>query len=199
MKTIYRDKRNRDVVLFFARPSRSLGISLIFLSLLSSFSCQFQTQKSNTTTPAAAKNETASGLPRVKQIDASALKDLIKPNGRPLLINFWATWCGPCREEFPDLVTIGTDYKDKIDLITVSLDELSEIDRDVPKFLAEMNSDSPAYLLKTPDEGAAIDLVSKDWRGALPFTILFNAEGETIYSKQGKFEKDALIAEIEKL
>jgi hypothetical protein len=62
-----------------------------------------------------------------------------------------------------------------------------------------MRSDSPAYLLKTPDADAAIALVSKDWQGALPFTILFNARGETIYSKQGKFETDLLVAEIEKL
>jgi thiol-disulfide isomerase/thioredoxin len=132
------------------------------------------------------------------QIDAQGLKDLLKPNGRPLLINFWATWCAPCREEFPDLVKIGTDYKGKIDLITVSLDEVSEIDGEVPKFLAQMNSESPAYLLKTPDEAAAVELVSKDWQGALPFTILFSAQGETIYSKQGKFKTDVLAAEIEK-
>jgi thiol-disulfide isomerase/thioredoxin len=144
------------------------------------------------------KTETASNLPKVTQIDAPRLKNLLKPNGRPLLINFWATWCAPCREEFPDLVEIGTDYKGKIDLITVSLDELSEIDGEVPKFLAQMKSEFPAYLLKTPDEEAAIGLVSKDWQGALPFTILFNAQGETVYSKQGKFKSDILTAEIEK-
>ena len=114
-------------------------------------------------------------------------------------MNFWATWCEPCRDEFPDLVKIGTDHKDKIDLITVSLDELSEINGDVPEFLEQMKSASPAYLLKTSDEGAAIELVSKDWQGALPFTILFNAQGETIYSKQGKFETGVLLAEIEKI
>ncbi|HVF46461.1 MAG TPA: TlpA disulfide reductase family protein [Pyrinomonadaceae bacterium] len=127
------------------------------------------------------------------------MKDLLKPNGKPRLINFWATWCGPCREEFPDLVKIGTDYKDKIDLITVSLDESSEIDGDVPEFLAQMGSDSPAYLLKTQDQDAAIEIVSKDWQGALPFTILFNAQGEAVYSKQGKFKTVVLVAEIEKL
>jgi len=137
--------------------------------------------------------------PKVTQIDEQGLKDLLKPNGKPRLINFWATWCGPCREEFPDLVKIGTDHKDKIDLITVSLDELSEINGEVPKFLAEMRSESLAYLLKTSDADAAINLVSKDWQGALPFTILFNAQGETIYSKQGKFKSDVLVAEIEKL
>ena len=61
-----------------------------------------------------------------------------------------------------------------------------------------MKSESPGYLLKTPDEGAAIALVSKDWQGGLPFTILFNPQGETIYSKPGKFKTDVLVAEIEK-
>jgi len=168
-----------------------LCLSLVFLS-----SCQ--TRKPNTETPAA-KTETVSiSPPKVTQIDEQGLKDLLKPNGKPRLINFWATWCGPCREEFPDLVKIGADHKDKIDLITVSLDEPSEINGEVPKFLAQMRSDSPAYLLKTSDADAAINIVSKDWQGALPFTILFNAQGETIYSKQGKFKPDVLVAEIEK-
>jgi hypothetical protein len=41
--------------------------------------------------------------------------------------------------------------------------------------------------------------VSKDWQGALPFTILLNAEGEPVYSKQGKFKSEVLLAEIKKL
>lgn len=198
MKKIYRGERKQRNNFLFSRSSFfSLGTSVFCLSSLLLFSCQIQTQKSNKKAPAP-ETETVSNLPKVTQIDAPGLKNLLKPNGRPLLINFWATWCAPCREEFPDLVKIGTDYKGKIDLITVSLDELSEINGDVPKFLAEMKSESPAYLLKTPDEGAAIELVSKDWQGGLPFTILFNAQGETIYSKQGKFKTDVLVAEIEK-
>ena len=197
-KKIYSDERKHRYKFLFARPSVfSSVISVSCLSLFFLFSCQTQTQKSKENTPAA-QTKTFSDLPKVTQIDASGLKDLLKPNGRPLLINFWATWCEPCREEFPDLVKIGTDYQGKIDLITVSLDELSEINGDVPEFLQQMKSESPAYLLQTPDEDAAMGLVSKDWQGALPFTILFNAQGETIYSKQGKFNPDVLVAEIEK-
>ena len=199
-KKIYSDERNRRNNFLFPRSSFfSLTISIFCLSLFFLFACQSQTQKSNEETPAAAKSETVSDLPKVTQIDAAGLKNLLKPNGKPLLINFWATWCAPCREEFPDLVKMGTDYKGKIDLITVSLDELSEINGEVPKFLAQMKSEFPAYLLKTPDEGAAIEFVSKDWQGALPFTVLFNAQGETIYSKQGKFKTNVLVAEIEKI
>ena len=196
-KKIYGDERKRKNNFLFPRSSFFSLLSIFCLSLFFLSSCQIQPQNSNKETPAT-KTETVSSPPKVTQIGAPDLKNLLKPNGKPLLINFWATWCAPCREEFPDLVEIGTDYKGKIDLITVSLDELSEINGDVPKFLAQMKSESPTYLLKTLDEGAAIGLVSKDWQGALPFTILFNAQGETIYSKQGKFKTDVLVAEIEK-
>ena len=162
------------------------------------YACQTQTQKSKEST-SAAQTKTVSELPKVTQIDESGLKDLLKPNGKPLLINFWATWCEPCREEFPELVKIGIDYKGKVDLITISLNELSEINGEVPEFLQQMKSESPGYLLQTPNEDAAIALVSKDWQGALPFTILFNAQGETIYAKQGKFQTDVLVADIERL
>ncbi len=140
-----------------------------------------------------------SAPPTVMQIDETGLKNLLKPNGKPVLINFWATWCAPCREEFPDLVAIGKDHKNKIDLITVTLDEPSEINGAVPAFLSQMGSDSPAFLLNTRDQDAAINLVSKDWTGALPFTILINAQGDTVYSKQGKFNPNTLNAEIGKL
>ena len=198
-KKIYSDERKQRNDFLFPRSSFLSPVITVFcLSLFFSSACQTQTQKSNEET-SAAKIETVSSFPKVTQIDQAGLKNLLKPNGKPLLMNFWATWCAPCREEFPDLVKIGTDYKGKIDLMTVSLDELSEINGEVPKFLAQMKSESPAYLLKTPNEEAAIGLVSKDWQGALPFTILFNAQGETIYSKQGKFKTDVLAAEIEKL
>jgi thiol-disulfide isomerase/thioredoxin len=176
-------------------------VCVVFLSADNSFA---QTRKKTKSIVPAKKTKVApknivSNLPKVTQIDVEALKNLLKPNGKPFLINFWATWCEPCREEFPDLVKIGADYKDKIDLITVSLDELSEINGDVPKFLAEMRAEMPSYLLKTPSEEAAIAAVSKDWQGGLPFTILFNEKGEAVYFKQGKFQTEILRQELEKL
>jgi thiol-disulfide isomerase/thioredoxin len=144
----------------------------------------------------------AANLPKVTQIDDIALKNLLKREGeaaKPLLINFWATWCDPCREEFPDLVKIDAQYKGKIDFITVSLDPLSEIGRDVPKFLAAMKAEMPAYLLKTTSEESAIAAVSKQWQGGLPFTILFNEKGETVYSRQGKVKIQVLLSEIDKI
>lgn len=118
--------------------------------------------------------------------------------GRVLLVNFWATWCDPCREEFPDLVRIDADYKGKLDLITISLDELAEIDRDVPKFLAAVKAEMPAYLLKAADDDAAIRLVSKDWSGNLPLTLLIDANGSVAYQRNGKFRYETLKENIDR-
>lgn len=137
--------------------------------------------------------------PKVTQVNEVALKKLLQPDGKPLLINFWATWCDPCREEFPDLVKFDAGNKGKLNFITISLDDLAEINRDVPKFLSEMKAEMPAYLLKTADENAAIRLVTNEWTGGLPFTILFDASGKTAYFRQGKVKIETLEAELEKV
>ncbi len=140
----------------------------------------------------ARKSVEAARRPPVKQTDAVGLDELLQPRGKPLLINFWATWCDPCREEFPDLVKLNKEFSGKIDFITISLDDLAEIDRDVPRFLFEMKADMPAYLLKTTEENDAISSVSKDWKGGLPFTILYNEKREAVYTRQGKVKLDDL-------
>ncbi len=141
----------------------------------------------------------AAKLPTVKQINIAGLRKALTPSGKPLLVNFWATWCDPCREEFPDLVKLDADYKGKIDFITISLDELSEINRDVPKFLSDMKAEMPAYLLKVEDDDAAIAIVSKDFTGALPFTILYDTNGRQTYVRQGKVVLETVRSEIDKL
>jgi thiol-disulfide isomerase/thioredoxin len=137
--------------------------------------------------------------PEVKQIDAAALKEVIKPNGRPLLVNFWATWCDPCREEFPDLVKFAGEYKGRVDFITISLDDLAEIKRDVPDFLYSMKAEMPAFLLKTPDEDAAITSLALPWRGALPLSVVYRENGEAAYVRPGKIVPATLKAELEKV
>ena len=140
----------------------------------------------------------AANPPKVTQIDDAKIKELLKPNGKPLLVNFWATWCAPCVEEFPDLVKIDEEFRGKIDFITVSHDFVEELNAGVPKFLSEMNAEMPTYLLTSADENTLISSISKDWSGALPFTILYNEKGEAIYTRQGKVNPETLKSEIEK-
>lgn len=142
-------------------------------------------------------------LPKVTQVDFEGLKAVLKQNAdakKPLLVNFWATWCEPCREEFPELVKIDNEYRSRgLEFITISLDDLAEINRDVPKFLGEMKAAMPAYLLKTANEEAAIAYVAPDWRGGLPFTVLFDAEGKRVYTRMGIIKPEILRAQLEKV
>jgi thiol-disulfide isomerase/thioredoxin len=135
---------------------------------------------------------------QIKKIGEKEIAELLKPKGKPLLINFWATWCEPCREEFPDLVKLDAEYKGRIDFITISLDFEEELTTGIPKFLKEMKAEMPTYLLITPDETAAIAAVSKDWAGGLPFTVLYSPSGDIAYSRQGLIRLETVKAEIEK-
>ncbi len=168
------------------------------------FTTAVYAQKGSPKTPAnnqAKPAETASKLPKVTQIDTIALQNLLKrgENAKPLLINFWATWCDPCRDEFPELVKINADYLGKIDFITISLDDAAIISSDVPKFLLDMKSLMPAYLLNTDDESAAIASIAKDWQGGLPFTVLLNAKGETVYTREGKINARYVRDKLDKI
>src|SRR5678816_1350948 len=140
-------------------------------------------------------------LPVVSPIDTDALKGLItQQRQRPLLVNFWATFCDPCRAEFPDLVKIDKDYRPhSLEFVTVSLDDMSEITNEVPKFLDAMKATMPAYLLNVSDPEPAINLIDPKWRGDLPATFLYNEKGEVVYKHIGRVDPAALRAEIQKL
>jgi len=171
-------------------------ISLCVFFSLANSSCA-QTRNPAQKSPAETKPQ-AANQPPVTQIDDAKIKQLLKPGGKPLLVNFWATWCIPCREEFPDLVKIDAEYRGKIDFFTISLDFIEDINTAVPKFLSEMKAEMPAYLLISADENTLISSIAKDWSGGLPFTILYNEKGEITYLRQGKVNHETLKGEIEK-
>src|SRR5262249_12052560 len=123
-----------------------------------------------------------------------------RDSNRPLLVNFWATWCDPCRDEFPDLVKIDADYRPKgLDLIAVSLDDPKDIKSEVPKFLRSMNAHMPVYLLNVPDPEVPINAVDAQWSRALPATFLYDAKGNIAYKHFGRIRADELRGAIDKL
>ncbi|HKR02503.1 MAG TPA: TlpA disulfide reductase family protein [Pyrinomonadaceae bacterium] len=145
----------------------------------------------------------ASSAPAVREIDLEGLKKLFQrdgKNGRPLLVNFWATWCDPCREEFPDLVQIDKDYKARgLEFVTVSLDDASDIKTGVPQFLREMRSTMPAYLLNVADPEPAIKWVDVEWNGGLPSTYLYDGQGQLVFKHTGRVDAAELRAALEKV
>jgi thiol-disulfide isomerase/thioredoxin len=137
----------------------------------------------------------------VAPIDTDALKGLLtQARQGPLLVNFWATFCDPCRDEFPDLVKIDKEYRPRsLEFVTVSLDDMEDIKTSVPKFLDSMKATMPAYLLNASDPEPAINLVDPNWRGDLPATYLYNEKGEVVYKHIGRVNTAELREAIEKV
>jgi thiol-disulfide isomerase/thioredoxin len=139
----------------------------------------------------------------VSELDVEGLKKLLQTGQdqhRPLLINFWATWCEPCRDEFPDLIQINSDYHPRgLLFVTVSLDDVTDIKTTVPQFLIEMKSPMPAFLLNAPEPEDAIAAVDKTWGGALPATFLFDAQGQVSFKQMGRIKPVELRAALEKV
>src|SRR6266404_5742074 len=137
----------------------------------------------------------------VRAIDLDGLKKLIQrdpKDTRPLLINFWATWCDSCREEFPDLVKIDNDYRAKgLNFLSITLDEVADKPRAVD-FLKEMKATMPVVLLNVNDPEPAIHAVDEKWDGALPATFLYDHEGKLVFKYFGKIKPAELRAAIDK-
>jgi thiol-disulfide isomerase/thioredoxin len=92
------------------------------------------------------------------------------PRDKVLVINFWASWCGPCEAEAPDLKRLADKYKDGLDLYAVNVTSQDRMDN-LQSFVKHFNFDFPVLLDK---EGSAADLYRV--RG-LPTTYLVNREG----------------------
>ena len=153
--------------------------------------------------PAQSRDGAGKSSDEVRAVDLEGLKKLLTRDAkttRPLLVNFWATWCDPCRDEFPDLVKVDADYREKgLDFIAISLDDESDLKTAVPAFLKEMNAKMPTYLLNVSDPEPAIIAVDKDWGGALPATFLYDAQGKVVFKHFGRVKTLELRAAIEKL
>jgi len=137
----------------------------------------------------------------IREIDLEGLKKILQrdpKDTRPLLINFWATWCDGCREEFPDLVKIDNDYRDKINFVSITLDEITEIKTTVPAFLKAMKAQMPVVLLNVKDPEPAIHAVDATWDGALPATYLYDKDGKVVFKYFGAIKPAELRNAIDK-
>lgn len=122
-------------------------------------------------------------------ISEEGVKELMKNNGDKLrLINVWATWCGPCVEEFPEFVTINRMYRSRdFEFISISADDPS-LKEKVHKFLKKQQASNTNYLFNTDNKYKLIEAVDPKWQGGLPYTILVEPGGKIVYAKQGTID-----------
>ena len=123
----------------------------------------------------------------VQKISTIQLADLLKNDtDKLLLINFWATWCGPCVIEYPEFIEIQRMYMGRdFQFVSLSMDNPNQEEK-VLKFLQSKYSAVPNYLIDTEDKYAVIDVVKNEWDGSLPITLLIEPGGKLAYSRMGE-------------
>ncbi len=110
----------------------------------------------------------------IKKLNIAELEGVIAESKKPLVVNFWATWCAPCIEEIPYFISgIKGKYKDSIDLILVSLDIKSYYPKRLTAFVnARKFNNAQVVWLNESNADVFCPRVDSSWSGALPATLM---------------------------
>jgi thiol-disulfide isomerase/thioredoxin len=108
--------------------------------------------------------------------------------GKPLVVNFWATWCGPCKEEMPDFEASSKAVAGRVNFVGIAVDNPAS----VKEFVQKLGVDYPILV----GEQDALDLMKAegDRIGVLPFTIIFDKDGKKVVVQVGHITRDKLDA-----
>lgn len=126
---------------------------------------------------------------KLEDLNIEGLKKLMTEKSEKYrLINFWATWCGPCVTEFSALTETDKMYRNRdFEFISISIDDAKSRNK-VTEFLKKKYASNKNYLYGNLHKYELIEAVDKKWPGALPYTILLSPDGKIVYRQSGMIE-----------
>jgi len=130
-------------------------------------------------------------------IDAQGYQKLLDSyHGKPLLVTFWATWCEPCRDEYPMLNELAKEYAPKgLHVVGVNLDDDGDLIL-MRRFMARYKPVFPNYRKKKGEESAFVGVVLPGWNGAIPASFFYAKDGRQIGHLLGENNRDTYEAAI---
>jgi thiol-disulfide isomerase/thioredoxin len=136
----------------------------------------------------------------LKLVDEAGYAKLVASmKGQVVLVNFWATYCVPCRKEMPQLVALEARLRARgFRFVAISADE-PEQTAQARGFLDQNKVPAPSYIRRAKDDDKFVALVDPKWNGALPASFLYDRQGRKVRAFFGQLDAKALSAAIEKL
>ena len=119
----------------------------------------------------------------VVPINKEQLRQVIQNrNNKALFLNIWATWCKPCVEEFPDIIKLAEEYRQKntrVEFIAVSADYPDEVDSLILPFLKKFSRvPFKVYVADFESQDEFISSIDSSWGGEIPATFLYDKNGK---------------------
>ncbi len=126
---------------------------------------------------------------KVKVMDFNEFEPILhQERDTVYVVNFWATWCGPCIKEIPYFEQLGVKYRDSnLKINMVSLDMPNQIESKLIPFIKKNNMKNEVLLLDDPDFNSWIPVVDKEWTGAIPATLIYSNSFREFYAKELTF------------
>ncbi len=137
-------------------------------------------------------DKTTQPLPAFNLPDSSGKPhDIAEWRGKILIINFWATWCPPCKKEIPEFITLQNQYSAQgLQFIGVALEDKES----VREYMNTVKINYPVLIAE--DQGIALAFKLGNVSGTVPFTVVVDQNGQIIYRHQGNFSKDQILSVI---
>ena len=174
---------------------RANAAAFLLLALFSAQTDCSQQPRAGQAAPASSTGAADQFTAEAEWIDLKGLQERIgKERGRVVVVNYWATWCEPCREEFPEFVEFHRQWAGRgVTFLSVSLDVASVRDTEVKKFLAEQRVPFPVFIkTEAEDPDDFINAIDRKWSGELPATFVYDREGRRAHSLFGKQTRQSL-------
>jgi len=133
-------------------------------------------------------------------IDSQDFQKLLQQyKGKPLLVTFWATWCEPCRDEYPMLNELAKQYAPQgLKVVGISLDQDGDLIL-MRRFLARYKPIFPNYRKKKGEEDAFVGAVMPGWNGSIPASFFYAKDGKQISHLVGAGDRETYEAAIKML